>query len=82
MRRCAELVEELEELGLPVNPSVFRRHMMACTGIEFCKLAIVETKGRAMELIERAREAAAGLRRAGDDQRQRLPELLRSHSDS
>jgi sulfite reductase (ferredoxin) len=47
-----ELVEELEGLGLPVNPSVFRRHMMACTGIEFCKLAIVETKGRAMDLIE------------------------------
>ena len=23
---------------------------MACTGIEFCKLAIVETKGRAQEL--------------------------------
>jgi sulfite reductase (ferredoxin) len=47
-----ELVEELEELGLPVRPSVFRRHMMACTGIEFCKLAIVETKGRAMDLID------------------------------
>ncbi len=47
-----ELVEELEGLGLPVTPSVFRRHMMACTGIEFCKLAIVETKGRAMDLID------------------------------
>src|ERR1700733_10302033 len=47
-----ELVEELEGLGLPVRPSVFRRHMMACTGIEFCKLAIVETKGRAMDLID------------------------------
>ena len=46
------LVAELESLGLPVNPSVFRRHMMACTGIEFCKLAIVETKGRAMNLID------------------------------
>jgi sulfite reductase (ferredoxin) len=47
-----ELVEELDGLGLPVKPSVFRRHMMACTGIEFCKLAIVETKGRAMDLID------------------------------
>ena len=35
-----------------MRPSVFRRHTMACTGIEFCKLAIVETKDRAMELIE------------------------------
>jgi sulfite reductase (ferredoxin) len=46
------LVAELDELGLPATPSVFQRHMMACTGIEFCKLAIVETKGRAMSLID------------------------------
>jgi sulfite reductase (ferredoxin) len=31
---------------------VFRRDTMACTGIEFCKLAIVETKVRAVELYE------------------------------
>ena len=47
-----DLVAELDGLGLPVKPSVFRRHTMACTGIEFCKLAIVETKGRAMTLID------------------------------
>jgi sulfite reductase (ferredoxin) len=47
-----DLVAELGGLGLPVEPSVFRRHMMACTGIEFCKLAIVETKARAMSLID------------------------------
>jgi sulfite reductase (ferredoxin) len=46
------LVAELDALGLPANPSAFRRHTMACTGIEFCKLAIVETKGRAMTLID------------------------------
>jgi sulfite reductase (ferredoxin) len=46
------LVAELDALGLPARPSVFRRHTMACTGIEFCKLAIVETKGRAMTLID------------------------------
>jgi sulfite reductase (ferredoxin) len=46
------LVAELDALGLPAAPSVFRRHMMACTGIEFCKLAIVETKARAMTLID------------------------------
>jgi sulfite reductase (ferredoxin) len=45
------LVAALEEAGLPAEPSVFRRHTMACTGIEFCKLAIVETKGRATDLI-------------------------------
>jgi sulfite reductase (ferredoxin) len=46
------LAAELDALGLPAKPSIFRRHMMACTGIEFCKLAIVETKGRAMNLID------------------------------
>lgn len=44
-------VADLEALGLKVNPSEFRRGTMACTGIEYCKLAIVETKGRATELI-------------------------------
>jgi sulfite reductase (ferredoxin) len=47
-----DLVAELDALGLPAKPSTFRRHTMACTGIEFCKLAIVETKGRAMTLID------------------------------
>jgi sulfite reductase (ferredoxin) len=49
--RTDELAEALEAAGLPANPGVFRRHTMACTGIEFCKLAIVETKQRAAELI-------------------------------
>jgi sulfite reductase (ferredoxin) len=42
----------LEALDLQVRPSTFRRQTMACTGIEFCKLAIVETKNRAMTLID------------------------------
>jgi sulfite reductase (ferredoxin) len=48
----AALLNELEQAGLSATPSVFRRHTMACTGIEFCKLAIVETKARAMSLID------------------------------
>ena len=59
------------------EPSAFRRGTMACTGIEFCKLAIVETKSTRQDLVRRAREAAAGLRQADRHQRQRLPELLR-----
>jgi sulfite reductase (ferredoxin) len=46
------VVAGLDELGLPSTPSPFRRATMACTGIEFCKLAIVETKGRANALTE------------------------------
>jgi sulfite reductase (ferredoxin) len=33
-------------------PSPFRKGVMACSGIEFCKLAIGETKGRARWLAE------------------------------
>ena len=45
------LVQALDELDLKARPSTFRRGMMACTGIEFCKLAIVETKQRAIALF-------------------------------
>ncbi|MFG2935706.1 nitrite/sulfite reductase [Streptomyces sp. NPDC048282] len=45
------LVRELADLGLDARPSPWRRATMACTGIEYCKLAIVETKQRAAELV-------------------------------
>ncbi|WP_405573605.1 nitrite/sulfite reductase [Streptomyces sp. NBC_01167] len=50
--RIESLVSGLEALDLRVNPSPFRRGTMACTGIEFCKLAIVETKARGASLID------------------------------
>ncbi|WP_432057903.1 nitrite/sulfite reductase [Streptomyces sp. bgisy022] len=50
--RVDSLVDGLEALDLRVTPSPFRRGTMACTGIEFCKLAIVETKERGSELID------------------------------
>ncbi|MER5791597.1 nitrite/sulfite reductase [Streptomyces sp. NPDC001980] len=46
------LVEALEALDLTARPSSFRRGTMACTGIEYCKLAIVETKQRGSTLID------------------------------
>ena len=50
------LVAELDGLGLSARPSAFRRGTIACTGIEFCKLAIVETKARA-EVIRKELDA-------------------------
>ncbi|MFE9413821.1 nitrite/sulfite reductase [Streptomyces sp. NPDC006704] len=50
--RVESMVSGLESLGLKVNASPFRRGTMACTGIEFCKLAIVETKARGASLID------------------------------
>jgi sulfite reductase (ferredoxin) len=46
------LTGALDDLGLPARPSVFRRATMACTGLQFCKLAFVDTKDRAGELVE------------------------------
>jgi sulfite reductase (ferredoxin) len=50
--RVESLTAALEALDLQVRPSAFRRGVMACTGIEFCKLAIVETKARGSALID------------------------------
>ncbi|RNL85055.1 nitrite/sulfite reductase [Halostreptopolyspora alba] len=50
--RVEQITAALEAEDLQVRPSTFRRQTMACTGIEFCKLAIVETKDRGAELID------------------------------
>ncbi|WP_433613804.1 nitrite/sulfite reductase [Dactylosporangium sp. CA-139114] len=55
------LVRGLAAVGLEARPSSWRRSTMACTGIEFCKLAIVETKARAAELIEHLEKRVADL---------------------
>ncbi|MEU7870694.1 nitrite/sulfite reductase [Dactylosporangium sp. NPDC049140] len=55
------LVRGLAAAGLEARPSNWRRSTMACTGIEFCKLAIVETKARAAELIEYLEKRVADL---------------------
>lgn len=44
------IVETLEQADLRARPSQFRRGAMACTGLEFCKLALAETKGKAQEV--------------------------------
>jgi sulfite reductase (ferredoxin) len=49
--RVESLVAALADLGLHARPSQWRRNTMACTGIEYCKLAIVETKARARDLV-------------------------------
>jgi sulfite reductase (ferredoxin) len=56
-----ELAARLDELDLPSAPGSFRKGVMACTGIEFCKLAIGETKGRARWLAEELDRRLPGL---------------------
>ncbi|HEV2273814.1 MAG TPA: nitrite/sulfite reductase [Acidobacteriaceae bacterium] len=54
------LVRELGELQLPVEGSSFWRGGIACTGTEFCKLAITETKGFLRWLVEEMEERLPG----------------------
>ncbi|WP_328957315.1 nitrite/sulfite reductase [Kitasatospora purpeofusca] len=58
--RVESLVAGLEALDLRVTPSPFRRGTMACTGIEYCKLAIVETKERGRTLIDELEQRLPG----------------------
>jgi len=46
-----DLIAGVEALGLQSRPSRWRRNLMACSGIEFCKLSFAETRGRAQGLV-------------------------------
>jgi sulfite reductase (ferredoxin) len=46
-----EFVAGLDALGLPSRPSHWRQNLMACTGIEFCKLSFAETRVKAQSLV-------------------------------
>ena len=53
---AANLQADLEEMGLYSKPSEFRRGLLSCTGLEYCKLAHVTTKSRAIELADELEE--------------------------
>lgn len=54
--RVPALVSELARHELPVFASTFARGAVACTGTEFCKLAITETKSFTRWLVEELEE--------------------------
>jgi ferredoxin-nitrite reductase len=47
---------EMDDLGLVHTPSNFRTGCVSCTGIEFCNLAVAETKNRMIELVGQLEE--------------------------
>jgi sulfite reductase (ferredoxin) len=49
---AVRLSREAEAIGFALDASPFRRGTVACTGTEFCKLALTETKGFARTLVE------------------------------
>jgi len=55
-KKTAELARELGKIGLQVEGSSFWRGAVACTGTEFCKLAITETKGFTRWLVDELEE--------------------------
>jgi sulfite reductase (ferredoxin) len=59
--RLNELVAGLDALGLPSTPSRWRRNLMACSGIEFCKLSFAETRTRAQVLVPELEQRLADL---------------------
>ncbi len=59
--KVAELVAGLDGLGLQTTPSLWRRNLMACSGIEFCKLSFAETRVRAQSLVPDLEQRLADL---------------------
>jgi sulfite reductase (ferredoxin) len=57
---AARVAAELTTAGLPVRASAFARATVACTGTEFCKLALTETKGFARWLATELDERIPG----------------------
>lgn len=45
------LIKELSSQNIDANPSVFKARTISCTGIQFCKFAISETKNQAIDLV-------------------------------
>ena len=60
LANTAELARELDATGLRVGGSSFWRGTIACSGTEFCKLAITETKSFARWLVEDLEERLPG----------------------
>ena len=58
--QARRVAAELAEHGLSTSPDVFERGTIACTGSEFCKLSLTETKGFARRLTQELRSRLPG----------------------
>ncbi|MGV9676611.1 nitrite/sulfite reductase [Nocardia sp. NPDC003482] len=56
-----QLIDELAPLGLQSRPSMWRRNLLACSGIEFCKLSFVETRKRSQALAPELEQRLADI---------------------
>lgn len=60
-KNLTTVARDLDEIGLYSSPSEFRRGIISCTGLEFCKLAHATTKSRAIELVDELEERLGDL---------------------
>jgi len=67
-----DFVGSARALGLEAYPSLFKRSAIACTGIEFCKLAIVDTKDTMIDAVAKIEDRLA-------DHEGKLPRQLSLH---
>lgn len=44
------IVKELEDIGIDANPNPFKARLLACTGLDFCKFAVSDTKKTGINL--------------------------------
>ena len=50
--KAQDLVDDLAKIGVDANPNAFKARTISCTGLNFCKFAISETKNQAIKLAE------------------------------
>ncbi|MFC9358013.1 nitrite/sulfite reductase [Rhodococcus sp. NPDC057014] len=59
--KLEQLIADLDEVGLPARPSHWRKNLMACSGIEFCKLSFAETRKRSQVLVPELEQRLADI---------------------
>lgn len=64
--KVEQIISEVGALGLSARPSNWRQNLMACSGIEFCKLSFTETRKRSQRLVPELEERLADINSALD----------------
>jgi len=64
-RNTEALAGDLEQNKMPVGGTPFWRGVVACSGTEFCKVAITETKSFSRWLVEELEERLPGFEQGG-----------------
>lgn len=64
---CSQLIIAIVAYRFKINPGNLARGLVSCTGAQFCGVAIIETKNRAMAIVEKL------------EQQLDIPEAVRIH---